>query len=679
MSTDLRPAPAAAPLTPPGARGVVVDEALPLPPGVQLRAAWAAARARNAMRHRGLLITGAVLALVLALGALVLVPREAMRAARNAAPRPGEKVDTTALAAAVQAEQREFALADSSVSAGRAAAARARQVLLAARARAAAALPPATPAARDSLAAALGALERLLTRAQTSPLPSSYRALAESPELRGDARVRVLVDSLDEVEREREAFGVVGGVDPIYVSLTNTTTRLGRAIEAVAERRRTALRDALTASESAPMTPGAGAPGAPGAQGAAPAAPAARGAGVPPQTQDAAGAAQPADPANAAPTTGTPAPLVLSAADSATLAALPVADTLGVATRRDAARTRLAQAEATLRAARARNDAVDRRVAAARARANFDTPPVAMLGAALALALVAGFAAALGGEVRRPRVADAREAERVTRTRVLAVVRPEAVIAERARRRADVDTPPLVDTSVESYRLLYLSMAATGAAVPVVTVVGAEAAIAAAVAANVAAIAAEDGRSTLVVDADMGRAAASVAFGVGMRPGLAEVLRAGLPVTEAIVPVPVGRALHVDLVPAGLAPTPPIVRAAHELPPGAQRHDDDPVVLGSALEPLRDDLARLSRRYDLTVVSIPPTEVDRGAHSVLVAPDVIVCARTGHTPLTGLAREITRLRALGARVRGLVLWEGEPPVIPTRAELREAARDTRAA
>ena len=64
---------------------------------------------------------------------------------------------------------------------------------------------------------------------------------------------------------------------------------------------------------------------------------------------------------------------------------------------------------------------------------------------------------------------------------------------------------------------------------------------------------------------------------------------------------------------------------------------------------------------------------------MLVAPDVIVCARTGHTPLTGLAREITRLRALGARVRGLVLWEGEPPVIPTRAELREAVRDTRAA
>jgi Mrp family chromosome partitioning ATPase len=678
MTTDLRPVPVGPPPVA-GGRGVVADDTLPLPPGVQLRAAWAAARARNALRHRGLLITGAVLALVLALGALVLVPREAMRAARNAAPRPGEKIDTVALAAAVTAEQRAFAQADSAVGAGRAAAARARQVLLAARARAAAALPPATPATRDSLAGALGALERLIARAQTSPLPSSYRALAESPELRGDARVRVLVDSLDEVEREREAFGVVGGVDPIYVSLTNTTTRLGRAIEAVAERRRTALRDALTASETTPAVGGTGPVPAPPAAGAPPTAAApAGGAGVPPQQQDATAPGSGTNPPAATGVTATPAGArTLSAADSATLAAIPVADTLGDAVRRDAARTRLAQAEAALRAARARNEAVDRRVAAARARANFDTPPVAMLGAALAVALVAGFLTALGGEVRRPRVADAREAERVTRTRVLAVVRPEAVIAERARRRADVDVPPLVDTSVESYRLLYLSMAATGAAVPVVTVVGAEAAIAAAVAANVAAIAAEDGRSTLVVDADMGRAAASVAMGVGMRPGLADVLRAGLPVAESIVPVPVGRAHTVDVLPAGLAPTPPLVRdAARELPPGAQRHDDDPVVLGSAFEPLRDDLARLARRYDFTVVSIAPTEVDRGAQSVLVAPDVIVCARAGHTPLTGLAREITRLRALGARVRGLVLWEGEPPVIPTRAELRDGARGT---
>ncbi|MDF1504082.1 hypothetical protein, partial [Roseisolibacter sp. H3M3-2] len=84
MTTDVRPTPPGSAF-PAGGRGVVVDEPLPLPPGVQLRAAWAAARARNAMRRRGLLVTGAGEALVLALGARVLVPREAIRAARNAA------------------------------------------------------------------------------------------------------------------------------------------------------------------------------------------------------------------------------------------------------------------------------------------------------------------------------------------------------------------------------------------------------------------------------------------------------------------------------------------------------------------------------------------------------------------------------------------------------------------
>ncbi|MDF1505565.1 hypothetical protein PYV61_21615, partial [Roseisolibacter sp. H3M3-2] len=334
---------------------------------------------------------------------------------------------------------------------------------------------------------------------------------------------------------------------------------------------------------------------------------------------------------------------------------------------------------AALRAARARNQAVGRRVAGRRARANFDTPPVAVLGGALAIALVAGFGTALASEVRRPRVADAREVERVARTRVLAVVRPDAVIAERARRAADVEQPPLVDTSVESYRLLYLSMAATGARVPVVTVLGVEPEVVAAVAANVAALGAEDGRSTLVVDADMGRGALSVAMGLGLRPGLSDVLRAGLPVGEAVAAVPVGRALTVDVLPAGVAPTPPIVVAPESLPPGARRADDDPAVLGTALDPLREDLARLTRRYDLTVVAVPPTEEARGAGSVLVAPDVIVCARAGHTPLPALAREIARLRALGARVRGLVVWEGEPPAVPTRAELRDSVRGSRAA
>jgi hypothetical protein len=229
--------------------GTADPDAVPVAPGVRLRAAWARARARNALRRTWTMSTvgGAVLAGALA--ALILVPREAMRAARSAAPRPGEKVDTTALAARAVEERTAVQRAARGLEAKRELAARAASAR-AARARAAAALAAARGGAgrRDSLLALSAELDRLIARAQTSPLPTSYRALAAAAALRGDPRVRAAIDSLDEVEREREAFGLVGGVDPVYVSLTNRATQLGRVVEGVAERRRAALQAAAAAA-----------------------------------------------------------------------------------------------------------------------------------------------------------------------------------------------------------------------------------------------------------------------------------------------------------------------------------------------------------------------------------------------------------------------------------------------
>jgi hypothetical protein len=109
----------------------------------------------------------------------------------------------------------------------------------------------------------------------------------------------------------------------------------------------------------------------------------------------------------------------------------------------------------------------------------------------------------------------------------------------------------------------------------------------------------------------------------------------------------------VDLLPAGVA---------------------GPAPRAEAVDALRPYLARIAARYDFTVVSAAPTEVERGAQSVLVTPDVIVCARVGHSPVTGLAREIARLRDLGANVRGIVLWDDDVPHVPTLAELRTGGR-----
>jgi len=59
------------------------------------------------------------------------------------------------------------------------------------------------PQQRDSLNERVGALQRALTRAEQAPLPSSYKALADLPDVRGDPRIHALVDSLSEIERER--------------------------------------------------------------------------------------------------------------------------------------------------------------------------------------------------------------------------------------------------------------------------------------------------------------------------------------------------------------------------------------------------------------------------------------------------------------------------------------------
>jgi Mrp family chromosome partitioning ATPase len=260
----------------------------------------------------------------------------------------------------------------------------------------------------------------------------------------------------------------------------------------------------------------------------------------------------------------------------------------------------------------------------------------------VALAVSGGFLVALVGELRRPRVADAREAERATRTRVLAVVRDQPSAPERTRRRADRLRPRFVNPANDGWRSLYLGLAATGAAVPLVTVSAEEAPLAAAVVANLAALAAEDGRGTLVVDADVARAAASRALGVAARPGLGDVARGRVPLADTLVPLVLGRDAVADVVPAGAAG-----------PAGAPPSS-------AAAATLRDELAELAARYDFVVVAVASTDrgPDMALRGALLGPDAIVCVHAGHTSLPALSREIARLRARGATVRGLVVWEG---------------------
>ena len=446
-----------------------------------MRAAWVAARARNTLRHpvRLAAICGTVF--VVALVLLVLAPRDARRASEQIAPLSTRWRDTVSLVRVADSAERVLVAAESTLEARRVLAARPVYV------------PPpdtlstTTLARRDSLATKSAEIARLLDRVENSPLPQSYRALGETPSLRNDPQVRALLDSLADVEREREDFGAGGGVDPIFVALTARATAIGRSIGAIAEARLTALRDSIARLR--------------------PAAPI--------------------------------APVVVTV------------DTLAPLRYRDAARAARDSAREALTSARNANALTDRQLREARARANVLAPPIAILTAALVLGAMVGFAIALLIELTNPRVSDLQEAERVTGARVLAVVRPRTIPPERTRRRADLRLPPLIDPTSDAYRILASHTSIVGATRAIVTITGDVPAVTATIAANIAAVSANDMHSTLLVDTDLEMRPLTSVLRLPSSEGVSAALNRGIDFSTAAVQTPVGRDRWLDVVSSG--------------------------------------------------------------------------------------------------------------------------------
>jgi len=197
------------------------------------RATYLAARARNAM-HRPIFI-GAVSVgtFVTALVALIVVPQQAQRAAKAIAPKPGERPDTMSVVRAIAAANARIASAEAALSV-----ARTRAAMLSQAAAAVDTLAPALAARKDTLTERLANLDALLARTETAPLAASYRALGESPEIASHPAVRLLLDSLAEIERERDASatsgtaGAGGGwTAPRAVIVTASTALVGIAGE----------------------------------------------------------------------------------------------------------------------------------------------------------------------------------------------------------------------------------------------------------------------------------------------------------------------------------------------------------------------------------------------------------------------------------------------------------------
>jgi hypothetical protein len=395
------------------------------------RQAWLSNRARNALRRPVFIGAISVATFVTALVSMVVVPRAARQAPAPipVSPRP----DTVGLIGSAALGRIELAATDSTLDSLRAA--------LAARDSAANALLATDSIAqrlamRDSMQTRIDQLSALLTRAEQAPLPSSYRALATSPELRTDPRVRALVDSLNDIERERETVGGGGGVDPIFVALTSRGNEIGKAIQAIAMARRGQL-VALRGPDSV---------------------------------------------------------AVVQVAEEAPI------DTMELKTRMDSIMQAVAFAEQELIRRRAVARDLDLEEERARERANAVAPPLALLAAAFVLSAVMGFGAALLGELRRPRVTDATELERYLGARVLATVETPMPSVDRGRREADRAAPPYFDPGAEAYQLSYLGLATEHPTLLVTTVTGDDPAIAAVVACNLAAVAADEARNTLVVD-----------------------------------------------------------------------------------------------------------------------------------------------------------------------------------
>jgi Mrp family chromosome partitioning ATPase len=312
-------------------------------------------------------------------------------------------------------------------------------------------------------------------------------------------------------------------------------------------------------------------------------------------------------------------------------------DTTGPLQRRDADQVVLDSVVAALDGARRANRTTDRQLRDARAQANVVAPPTAILAAASVLGLMLGFAIALLIEIANPRVSDLQEAERVTGARVLAVIRPRAIPPERARRKADLRLPPLIDPTSDAYRLLASHASITGSTRVVVTIAGDVPAVTATIAANIAAVSATEMRSTLLVDADLEKRPVTSVLHLPPADGVAAILGGTAELAAVAIQTPVGRDRWLDVVVSGREQRGPIASREAAL--------------------LRESIIRAARHYELTVIVAPFQQ----ANDLRVAPAVLVCAHVAHSLVTTLRAAVATLRDNGAQIIGIVLWGADAP------------------
>ncbi len=146
---------------------------------------------------------------------------------------------------------------------------------------------------------------------------------------------------------------------------------------------------------------------------------------------------------------------------------------------------------------------------------------------------------------------------------------------------------------------------------------------------------AEQGKRTLIIDADLRRPSVHKKINLEMRTGLSNVLLGEMTWKQALVNTKTWPDL--DVLPAGMA---------------SRRASD---LVGSMMIDILDEAAK---EYDLILVDAPPVLGFAEAMQIASAVDgVIVIARAGQTSRKAVGTALATLRRLQTNVIGLVLNE----------------------
>jgi Mrp family chromosome partitioning ATPase len=227
------------------------------------------------------------------------------------------------------------------------------------------------------------------------------------------------------------------------------------------------------------------------------------------------------------------------------------------------------------------------------------------------------------------------------------------------RRQSDRNAPPYFDPAADGYQLTYLHVARTGASRLMLTVAGEDTGIASVIAINVAAIAADEARSTILVDTDSLTSPVAASLRLHAEPGVSDVAAGRAEWTEVTSSATIGRDRIINVLPSGITAT-----------------QIDPSALN---ELFAREGQRMARHYEATIVVASIDSAIRGLPASLPISDTIVCARIGQTRIADVQSALDGIRQSGGNPLGVVLWDAVAPALPTTERIATAPRPLRTA